>query len=274
MAYSPDPGYRAPKRAYNRARDNAKSGTIDKGGEYRRYEYKTERGAMNRAKRDYDERIANIEMAENAGEILDGTIVVTRTTNYEGVQCKATLQYRYIDTDGDTNTAFFEGKRTSGGGYDKVSTAVANVLNRSPEFTRLAYKMYEDDRIERGEGVAFYGDATEPFYARGVGMEAIIYSLRQMGLDVYTSMDNSKQTVYTITRNTPLPSESIKDTAKAVYGKTKTAAQKGVRKTRAAAGKAKARVTPKKKAPVKSESKKGKAPTKKQTTKTSGTRRR
>lgn len=272
VPYNADPGYRAPKRAYNRARDNAKSGTIDKGDEYRRYEYKTERGAMNRAKRDYDERIANIEMAENAGEILDGTIVVTRTTNYEGVQCKATLQYRYIDTDGETNTAYFEGKRTSGGGYDKVSTAVANVLNRSPEFTRLAYKMFEDDRMERGEGIAHFGDGAEPFYAGGVGMNAIVYSLGQMGLDVYTTMDNSKQTVYTITRNAPLPSESIKDTAKAVYGKTKNVAQRGVQKTRTAAGKARARVAPKKKEPAKSASEKRNAPAKPR--KTTGTRRR
>ena len=71
-----------------------------------------------------------------------------------------------------------------------------------------------------------------------------------------------------------LRSDSIKDTAKAVYGKTKVAAQTGVRKTKAAAGKAKGRVAPKKKAPAKSESQKGKAPNKRQTNRTSGTRRR
>ena len=266
-------GYRAPRRTYTRTRDNAKAGTIDKGGDYKRYDYKTERGAINRARRDYEERIADIEQAENAGEILDGTIMVAKMSNYEGIQRKATLQYRYIDADGETNIAYFEGRRTSGGGYDKESTAVANVLNQSPEFRRLVYKMYEDDMIERGEGIAHYGEAAEPYFAPGVGMNAIIYSLRQMGLDVYTSLDNSKQTVYTIARNAPLPSESVKDAAKAVYGKTKTVAQKGVQKTRAVAGKAKTRVAPKKKAPVKSESMKGKAPAKKPA-KSIGTRRR
>ena len=269
-----DPGYRAPKRHYPTVRQDAYDGYMGPSGRYMRDG--ATRAEMNEAQRDYNEQIGRIEAAEDAGEILDGVLTIEWSQNYEGYQAKATLSYRYIDSDGYTSRATYESRRTGGGGYDKASTAAAGALRKSPEFNRILMYLRENDAEERpGYGVRLNkGEPYGPSFGGGVGMSALIEAMKNIGIDMYESQYTDKLQVYSFHRNTPLPSESIKDTAKAVYGKTKTAAQKGVQKTRTAAGKAKARVTPKKKAPAKSESKKGKAPAKKQTTKASGTRRR
>ena len=228
-------GYRAPRRHYPTIRQDAYEGTIGLKGDYMR-EGAT-RAQMNRAEAEYRDYNDRIEAAENAGEILDGVITVDWRSNYEGDQAKATLSYRYIDADGFTRRATYESSRTGGGGYNKESTAIANALNKSPEFSRLLmnareYGVHTDYGVDRNEGKPY-----PPEYSWGVGVGSIVGVLRQVGIDMSYMSETRNSRTYVLSRNTPLPSESLRSAMGNAYKTGKGVAKKGVAKTKAPAKK-------------------------------------
>ena len=244
-------GYRAPRRHYPTIRQDAYEGTIGLKGDYMRDG--ATRAQMNRAEAEYQNYNDRIEAAENAGEILDGVITVDWRSNYEGDQAKATLSYRYIDADGYTRRATYESSRTGGGGYNKESTAIANALNKSPEFSRLLmnareYGVHTDYGVDRNEGKPY-----PPEYSWGVGVGSIVGVLRQVGIDMSYMSETRSTRTYVLSRNTPLPSESLRSAMGNAYKTGKGIAKKGVAKTRQVTSnvKAKAKTTGKTKAPAK-----------------------
>lgn len=90
---------------------------------------------------------------------------------------------------------YYEGKRTGGCGYDKGSTAAANVLNRAPEILKTLYEQEEKrlskrERQRRREFIG-YGCFEHcnawyflPRFEGGVGIESHITILKNCGYDV------------------------------------------------------------------------------------------
>ena len=244
-------GYRAPRHHYPTIRQDAYEGTIGLKGDYMRDG--ATRAQMNRAEAEYQDYNDRIEAAENAGEILDGVITVDWRSNYEGDQAKATLSYRYIDADGYTRRATYESGRTGGGGYNKESTAIANALNKSPEFSRLLmnareYGVHTDYGVDRNEVKPY-----PPEYSWGVGVGSIVGVLKQVGIDMSYMSETRSSRTYVLSRNTPLPSESVRSAMGNAYRTGKEVAKKGVARTRQVTSgvKAKAKNVGKTKAPAK-----------------------
>lgn len=90
---------------------------------------------------------------------------------------------------------YYEGKKTGGCGYDKGSTASANVLNRAPEILKKLYEQ-EEKRLSKRErqsrrdfiGYGCFEHCNEwyflPHFEGGVGIESHITILKNCGYDV------------------------------------------------------------------------------------------
>ena len=103
-----------------------------------------------------------------------------------GMQAKATLQ---------TGISYIEGKRTSGCGYDKRSTAAAYALNKAPEILRALYEL-EEKRLSKREKLSrrdyigygcfdnYNNNYYLPEFETGVGIYSQIDILKRMGYEI------------------------------------------------------------------------------------------
>lgn len=94
-----------------------------------------------------------------------------------------------------TGCGYYKGKRTSGCGYDKASTAAAYALNQSPEIMRVLFER-EEKRLAKREKPTrrdfigygcFDGDGQAyliPRFDGGVGLSSVVDILRAIGFDV------------------------------------------------------------------------------------------
>lgn len=125
--------------------------------------------------------IANAETCTYFKLTIDWT-----TGGHYGWQARANLA---------TCINFYEGKKTGGRGYDKGSTAAANVLNAAPEILKTLYTQEEKrlskrERQRRREFIG-YGCFEQcknwyflPHFEGGVGIESHITILKNCGYDV------------------------------------------------------------------------------------------
>ena len=125
------------------------------------------------------DQVKNIYAAtENIEDI--NIIVQTKKTNL-GYQYKAILA---------TDTLRIEGKYTGGWGYDKLSTAIAEVLNQYQPLTKLMYKyidnkMWEEESLTiNNHKVLGYGSGYGilPYFESGVGVESFYTIFDNLGL--------------------------------------------------------------------------------------------
>ena len=87
-----------------------------------------------------------------------------------------------------------------GGGIDKRTIAIADVLNQSPEFSRLIYDARENGK-DAGQGVSLgRGRADLPIYEGRTGDSAQERSLRKLGYDIDTVSKSDTQEVVSIRR--------------------------------------------------------------------------
>lgn len=94
-----------------------------------------------------------------------------------------------------TGWHYYEGKRTGGCGYDKGSTAAANVLNVAPEILKKLYEQ-EEKRLSKRERQSrrdfigygcldvYGGNYYKPRFEGGVGLTSHITILKNCGYDV------------------------------------------------------------------------------------------
>ena len=107
-------------------------------------------------------------------------IVQTKKTNL-GYQHKAILA---------TDTIRIEGKYTGGWGYDKLSSAIAEVLNQYNPLMKLMYKYIDDKMFEEGSltinnhKVLGYGSGYRilPYFESGVGVSSFYKIFDNLGL--------------------------------------------------------------------------------------------
>ena len=124
-------------------------------------------------------KIRNIESTtENIEDI--NIIVQTKKTNL-GYQHKAILA---------TDTIRIEGKYTGGWGYDKLSTAISEVLNQYHPLMKLMYNYIDNKMFEEGSltinnhKVLGYGSGYGilPYFESGVGVSSFYKIFDNLGL--------------------------------------------------------------------------------------------
>ena len=143
--------------------------------------YKTERGYVQALKRKFNEEMKYLDKIESAGTITSATISIWFPSR--SAQARANVSYTYIKG-GNTHKASVSGGPTGGWGYDKLSAALADALNKSPEFMKILM----DARARRKKlpyGVTL--NSGKPFFPHwdgGVGVECHMDVLKASGYNV------------------------------------------------------------------------------------------
>lgn len=185
MTPNPPKGYKAPRRHYTDIRNDVYDGTIGPGSLYLREGYTPTEEWL--AKKVYDDTIDRVNRAENAGEIIEGTITLKRKSTDDGYQYRGILECRYVDGYGSITSETREGRWTTGSGPDEKSKAIANVISQSPQFDRLLMNVREKGkRIRHG----YKGNSGMPFAPRiqdGTGVKEFISMMEDLGFTVMES---------------------------------------------------------------------------------------
>ena len=147
---------------------------------------KVQQIAIKKANKEIEKRTAEkIEKVKNIyatiENIEDINIIVQHKKTSLGYQYKATLA---------TDTLRIDGKYTGGWGYDKLSTALAEVLNQYQPLTKLMYNYIDDKMWEEGtltinnHKVLGYGSGHGilPYFESGVGVSSFYKIFDNLGL--------------------------------------------------------------------------------------------
>lgn len=160
--------------------------------------YKTERGYYTAQKKIFDERMAIIDRIEATTVPTHATLTLTHgPRGTYGVQWVADIRYSY-GKDGRYGN-WIQGDRTTGTGYDKLSTAFADAMDKSPEFLKILM-----DARAKGKtlpyGVSLLkGTPYLPHYSDGVGMSSLNAVLKASGYEVRELPGNDDIYVYEYT---------------------------------------------------------------------------
>ena len=147
---------------------------------------KVQQIAIKKATKEMEKQIAKkMDQVKNIDSTIENIediniIVQTKKTNL-GYQCKATLA---------TDTLRIDGKYTGGWGYDKLSTAIAEVLNQYQPLMKVMYKYIDDKMWEEGSltinnhEVLGYGSGYGilPYFENGVGVSSFYTIFDNLGL--------------------------------------------------------------------------------------------
>lgn len=130
-------------------------------------EYLTKRQTAKELK-EKTKREQRISTIQNAGALVSVKISVEwKKSRMWGSNPAAECWVTFKDANGDINTKYFSSGSISGCGYDKLSTAIADVLNQSNEVIKAFYTaMQGKNYIEQSSG---YGNLSDIF---GYGVSA------------------------------------------------------------------------------------------------------
>ena len=147
---------------------------------------KAQQIAIKKATKEIEKRTAEkMEKVKNIYATIENmediNIIVQHKKTNLGYQYKATLA---------TDTLRIEGKYTGGWGYDKLSTALAEVLNQYHPLMKLMYKYIDDKMWEKGSltinnhEVLGYGSGYGilPYFEHGVGVSSFYTIFDNLGL--------------------------------------------------------------------------------------------
>lgn len=145
------------------------------------------------------EKIATIE---KAGTLTSATITIEwKKSATWGNNPKATLRYSYTDNEGHENSNYMEGSSIGGCGYDKESTAAAEVLNKAPEALKPLYIAKEKAaETKSSHEVIGYGSGygIKPYFEGGVGINCFRSIYEKLGYKWENTASGKTFDVYTI----------------------------------------------------------------------------
>ena len=147
---------------------------------------KVQQIAIKKASKEIEKRTA--EKIEKV-KYIDSTITNMEDINIIVQHKKTNLGYQYKAILA-TDTIRIEGKYTGGWGYDKLSTAIAEVLNQYNPLMKLMYKYIDDKMFEEGSltinnhKVLGYGSGYGilPYFESGVGVSSFYKIFDNLGL--------------------------------------------------------------------------------------------
>ena len=154
--------------------------------------YKTEAGFKAALSRVFANKMAYLDKIEDAGTVTNATMTVWYPAR--SYQARATIKYTYVKN-GQKGYGSVSGGPTTGYGYDKMSTALAEALEKSPEFMKILM----DARAKKKKlpyGVSLnIGKPYMPGWDGGVGTGCFMSVLKECGYDVkyiYTGIKDSE----------------------------------------------------------------------------------
>ena len=161
---------------------------------------KVQQIAIKKASKEIEKQTAKkIEKVKNIYATIENmediNIIVQHKKTNLGYQYKATLATEKIRIDG---------KYTGGWGYDKLSTAIAEVLNQYQPLIKLMYNYIDDKMFEEGSltinnhKVLGYGSGYRilPYFESGVGVSSFYKIFDNLGLKLTEVTDE----LYRITK--------------------------------------------------------------------------
>ncbi len=151
---------------------------------------------LKETKKQLDKELKELEKIENNHKIFD--------TLYIQIQCKKTnfgYQYKAILSD---SIEKIEGKYTGGWGYDKLSSAISEVLNEYLPLKELLYNYKEkylfENKLTQANNREIFGYGSGygilPYFESGVGTSCYYKILDTIGLE----LKNINDSLYIITR--------------------------------------------------------------------------
>jgi len=143
--------------------------------------YATENGYYKAQAKKFNDIMEEIDVIETTTLPTHATLTIKKAgKGMYGTQWVGELRYTY----GNGYNAFVEGERTQGTGYDKLSTAFASALNKSPQFMKILM-----DARAKGKELPYgvylrKGMPYLPSWEAGVGMNALNRVLSASGYEV------------------------------------------------------------------------------------------
>ena len=161
-------------------------------------QYKTEAGFRAALNKKFASQMALVDKIEATSVPLEATITVWYPERSN--QARAKVEYSYMKN-GSKHYGSLKGGPTGGWGYDKMSTALAEALNSSPEFLKILM-----DARARSKKLS-YGvtlNNGKPFFPRydgGVGTECYYAVFKECGYNVkYVRTGIKDSETYIITK--------------------------------------------------------------------------
>ena len=129
--------------------------------------------ATTKLQKEEAQEIAELADIENAGDLIVATITIEwKRSQMWGSNPTAEMTYSYTATDGETHHRRVTGSSIGGCGYDKQSTAAAEVLNQCPEALKPLYQKRNEHLDGSNRDIIGYGSGygMTPHFEGGVGV--------------------------------------------------------------------------------------------------------
>ena len=162
-------------------------------------------------------RIARLNNVMETGSTVKRVQLVTEWTRggVYGAQAQTTAHYYLQDANGNTAYKQITGNKTGGCGYDKYSTALADVLNDCDELMKAVYIAVEkalqtadpnSDRYGDGRHLLGYGLTYSvgylPYFDGGVGADCFWRVLAKVGFRLEANVETGTANVVTLAKVT------------------------------------------------------------------------
>lgn len=157
--------------------------------------------AHKKIEKDMADYFKRLHEAEQAGILKSAPISITwKRSPMWGNNPTAELQTTF-EKDGYTHYSRVNGTSVGGCGYDKESTAVAQVLNQSPEVMKLLYDAAERQPDKKHHDALGYGSGYGilPYFEGGVGVPCFRAIFEKLGYKWEWTASGKNFDVYTIT---------------------------------------------------------------------------
>lgn len=150
-----------------------------------------------------EREVNKVKAVFNAGELLEVKISIEwKRSRMWGNNPSAECWYSYKDASGDRHSNYVTSGSIGGCGYDKQSTAVAEVVNQSNAFLKAMYLLKEKHPTTNNRELFGYGSGSGilPALEGGVGISCYPRIFETIGYKFETTASGKSFDVYTITK--------------------------------------------------------------------------
>lgn len=153
--------------------------------------------------KEIERQVSKIEAVKNAGTLIEIKISVEwKKSAMWGMNPTAEAWVQFINNEGQTDSMRFNSGSIGGCGYDKLSTAIANVLNQSNEVLKPLYEVKEKKIKANNRDLFGYGSGygIKPSFEGGVGVSCYPDIFKKIGFKFKSVASGKTFDVYTVTQ--------------------------------------------------------------------------
>ncbi len=150
-----------------------------------------------------ERKIKQIESVNNVGELLSCKISVEwKNSRMWGANPKAELWAQFINAKGEHDSVYVVSGSIGGCGYDKLSTAVAEVLNQVNAVLKPLYQLKDQNPTAKNGELLGYGSGYGilPSFEGGVGVSCYPRIFEKIGYSFNTVASGKTFDVFSISK--------------------------------------------------------------------------